>query len=331
MTEPGFEASRDTAGGHDVRSAHRWWVVGGVAALLLVGFVWWIVSGTMRSRQLLRTATLRVVDAAGAPVAGLEVDVKWQSWRGAWFYFHWDRLGPSDAAGGIELAKLTSDPAVDGNYELVASVIGGSVTPVLLTERTELVVPATGKVVAQLFDSAGRPLHHPDFAKHYATLAWQGDSRTVALSADGRIEFGSVACGSELSLSVNVQGWSNKESRREWRGPRISAPGRAGEVVEVAVTIPDDTPRLVAVVRNADGTPASGPLGFALRIGGASYSAFTVHPDASGAVSFLLGDPVDRPAEAELHLIRADGAEIRHGFRTTTERVIRAGELRFDR
>ncbi|MCU0863803.1 MAG: hypothetical protein MUC36_08435 [Planctomycetes bacterium] len=322
----------------------RWLLVGIVGALLVagLGFVWWVSTGAMRSRSLLATASLRVVDPAGAPVAGVEVRVRWNSWRGLWFYFHGNRLGPSDAAGRVDLAKLAIEPAVDANYELVAEVIGGSMTPVVLTERTELVVPATGKVVAQLVDSAGRPLHHADFATQHATLFWSGDRATAQLSADGRVEFDPVACGSELSLSVSVQGWSNRESRselhgriRDVRGPRISAPTRAGEVVEVAVTIPDDTPRLVAVVANVDGTPASGPLGFALQIrgdfGSSSYGAFTVHPDASGAVRFLLGPGDWRSAKGELRLTRADGAEIRHAFGASAEGSLDAGELRFDR
>ena len=69
---------------------------------------------------------------------------------------------PSDADGRVDLAKLADTPALDGYYNLVAEVIGGSVTPVVLTECTELVVPSTGRVVVQLVDSAGQPLRHCD-------------------------------------------------------------------------------------------------------------------------------------------------------------------------
>ena len=227
----------------------------------------------------------------------------------------------------MNLAPLAGEPAVDGNYELLAEVIGGSATPTLLTERTELVVPPTGKIVVQLVDSAGRPLHQADFTTHLATLVGPEDRASRKWSADGRVEFAPVACGSELSLSASIQGWSNSESR----GRSIPAPARAGDVVEVLETIPDDVPRLVAVVRNADGTPAGEPMGLGLQIDGGSYAAFTVHPDAAGAVSFLLDRRDLRTIQGELRLTRADGAQIRHAFRAAVEARILLGELRFDR
>lgn len=327
MKEPSSDDS-ERAGGNEWTLV-RWLLVGIGGLLLLVGlgFGWWLWSGLERSRSLLATSTLRVVDPAGAPVAGILVNVKWRSWRGAGFYHHWDRVGPSDANGQVDLTPLVPEPAVDGNYELVAQVIGCRATPVLLAERTELVVPPTGKVVVQLVDSVGQPLHHADFTTHVATLFGAGDRASRHWSAQGRVEFSPVACGSELSLSVRIQGWSDSSPR----GRSIGAPERAGDVVEVLLTIPDGQPRLVAVVRNADGTPADGPMGFELQIEGGSYSAFTVHPDASGAVSFLLGRRERRTGQGEFCLRRADGAEIRHAFQAAGEGSIQVGELRFDR
>lgn len=343
MKESSTDGS-ETVGGNTWTLGDRLLV--GIGAVLLTAVcvvVWWFSSGAERSRRLLATAKVRVVDPAGSPMAGILVNVKWRSWRGTGFYYHWDRVGPSDASGRVDLAPLARELAVDGNYELVAGVIGARAEPVSLTERTELVVPPTGKVVAQLVDSAGRPLHHADFTKQLAVLFSPGDQASRPWSADGRVEFAPVACGVELSLGVRIQGWSNSEwpersSRERTRdgelrglshGCPVQAPARAGDVVEVLVTIPDDLPRLVAVVRNADGTPADEPMGLALQIGGGSFSAFTVHPDATGTVSFLLGRK--RTGQGELFLRRSDGAELRHSFRAGGEGGIQLGELRFDR
>ena len=82
MTERSVDGSH-TAGGN-VRTLFQWLLVGIGVVLLIAGlaFVWWFSTGVERSRNLLATATLRVVDPAGAPVAGVPVDVKWTSWRG---------------------------------------------------------------------------------------------------------------------------------------------------------------------------------------------------------------------------------------------------------
>ncbi len=297
-------------------------VVAGIVALAVIGGIVTVQHWRTRSAELIAEAGLRLVHADGSPVSGVRVTARWTTLRGIGPYLHLIGLGNSDTDGVVDVSALAGEWAIGARFRIDVDLPGFVCDPVVLEPATVITLPPLGRIVLHLVDDAGRPFAKPQL-RQWAVLRWpKGDnieSRSTPYEPDGTVDFGMVACGSSFRVLARVQGtvaipegFEPEPGRRRSVTPSLFehefvGPQTAGEVRHIKCTIPDDTPRLRAVVLDAQGRPANGDLGFGLRYGGGSLSAFTVRPDAEGRIEFLLGSAPKHDGELDLWPPGAEG------------------------
>lgn len=292
----------------------RWWLLGLMALPFLLvggfyGLVWhWRASST----ELLGAARMRFEHADGSPVAGVAARVYWTTLRGFGPYYTCEDIGPSAADGTVDLGSLVGEWAIGAKFEIEVDLLGFVHEHMSLARETTIVLPPVGRAVLRLVDGRGEPYTKP-LPRQGACLIHQHDARSqqrnVYYGPDGSVDFGLVACGSRLKLLARVQGahaipvgFDEQDEHRPRRvlTHEIVGPDGPGDVREIVCMIPAESPRLHAVVQDANGTPVQRDFRLAVRYGGSSLSAFTVTTDAQGRLEFLLGQTPTHDGELKL-------------------------------
>lgn len=299
-----------------VRRQNRWMLaLAAIIALAVIGGIATVGHWRNQSAELIAKGSVRLVHADGSPVAGVFVMVSWTTLRGIAPYKKMIGLGNSDPDGFVAVGALAGEWAIGAEFRIDVDLPGLEQDLVVLGPATVITLPPLGRLVLHLVDDAGRPFVKP-LPRQRASVMWRRGgsfrSRTIPYAPDGAADFGLVACGSSFRVLARVQGamalpegFTPEPGRRRSVIPSLheheyAGPATAGEVRHIQCTIPDATPRLLAVVRDAQGRPANGDLGLGLRYDGASLSAFTVRPDAEGRIEFLLGSAPKQDGELDL-------------------------------
>lgn len=206
----------------------------------LLGLTWKVARG-----QSIRG---KVVDQAGNPVAGIEVQA-------------WQRLDPSRPRGRQTWARGTTDS--EGRFELGGllagqfdvSVVGGRAKPRMPTTVTlkgdqdladvRIELPAAGEVRGTVLDERGRPI-----ARTTVSLSGGPQPFVTMVSDDGSFQIPHVAAGTYEVLAAGPWG----ELRQLDPGPS-SEPVKveAGRITSVKLVVEASAGTISGSVREADG------------------------------------------------------------------------------
>ncbi len=210
---------------------------------------------------------------------------------------------------------LLVDEVFGAGFDVEVDLPGFDQDRVTLAPRTVVTLPPVGRVLLRLVDGKGEPYARP-LPRQGATLVCENGARShrrrVVYGADGSADFGIVACGCKLRVLAEVQGlWAYPRglvARNERQAATVSelmdheilGPDAPNSLREIVCVVPDDAPRLRAVVLDADGAPVRRDFGLALHYDGSTFGAFTVSTDAKGQFEFLFGSAAKHDGELQL-------------------------------